>query len=838
MHTPSDQNVSRKSLKTLLWPMLLVLPLVACGGAGSGGEENDQDNGGNPPPTMGSAPENRYAPHEVDLYAWSHSNADANEDSAVADEQVRASTHYRARVALTSEADQYTDSFVYMTLPRSGRAKEGYSHEDGAEFADSANLTMSWTSFLYNDDTWLELELLNGQTIESLDQVTIRPTTLDFELEWVAEDRVRIKVPYHADGQRFSVEFEPDLVTSYNNLEGNTGTLTEGPDGARVHTEPRNAMLVFAEPTLSEALQRDWIPGDEDGEIYYPEAGEVDNLDAVDADIIYFKPGTYYFPWNYHARLPGRVRWVYLAPGAYVKGALEFAGSRAEYKVTGYGVLSGEKYVYEADTNTAGGHEAYTHRSDSQSDCHGSCVKMLRFSSGSSNQTLTIQGVTINEPPYHSFVIYGDAGSFQTQVSGYKQMGAWYWQTDGIELYDNGRLSNSFFHANDDVFKLYHSNLLIDDVVVWKSENGPVFQWGWESRHIENIYVQNIDIIHNRLYWKDQKHNTCLINSARAWWDVNADNTADPDATVANIHLENIRSEGMNLCAMRLYAQSNWDNIHIDGLEIEAWNDLPLSAQESQFEALWNEARTETVTVGEGDNGLRLTNYIVDRQPVTRAADNWRADQLGRLNFSAGLWDSWSATSERETQCTAQTIDMTVAETLEAGQSTELMASASSGLPVRFYLLNGDGSVDGTTLTAGHQSNALTLAAVQDGDTTFCSSRVTAELSVTGAEGVAPGPRWMGASWEGWSPGNLPMEWDGDSEFVVTVTLDAGDHAFKFTDTEDWSGDDWADSTGLTGTAKLTTGGGPNIDFTLETGGAYEIRFDPYSLDYAITPVE
>lgn len=836
MQTQSVQLVPSQSLKAFLWHFLLVVPLAACGGGGT--NDDDSDTGGNNPPATGSPPDNRYAPHETDLYAWIHSNADANADSAVGDGQVRASTHYSARVESASEPGRQLDSFVYMTVPRSGRAKEGYDHEDGAEFADSANLTMSWTSFLYDDDAWIELELLNGQTIESIDQVTIRPTTLDMEMERVAEDRIRIRVPYDAEGQRFSVEFEPDLMTSYNNLQGDTGTLTEGPEGARVHTEPRNALLVFAEPTLSEAQQRDWIPNDDDGEIYYPEEGEVDNLNSVDADIIYFKPGTYDFPWNYHAELPGRVRWVYLAPGAYVKGALEFSGSRAEYKVTGHGVLSGEKYVYEADTNTAGGHEAYTHRSDSQSDCHGSCVKMLQFFSGSGNQTLTIQGVTINEPPYHSFVIYGDAASFQTRVSGYKQMGAWYWQTDGVELYDNGRLSHSFFHANDDVFKLYHSNLMIDDVVVWKSENGPVFQWGWQPRDIENIHVRNIDIIHNRLYWKDQKHNTCLINSARAWWDTGADNTADPEMTTANIHLENIRSEGMNLCAMRLYAQSDWNTIHIDGLEIDAWNDLPMNAQESQFEALSNETRSEPVIVGEGDNGLRLTNYIVDRQPVTRAADNWRSDQLGRLNFSSELSESWSAMSDREAQCTAQTIELDVPQSLESGQSAELIVSASSGLPVRLYPLRGDAEIEGTTLTAGHQSTALTVAAVQDGDGTFCSARATAEVSVTGADGVAPGPRWVGASWEDWSPGNLPMEWDGESEYVATVTLEAGDHALKFTDTEDWSGDDWADSSGLTGTATLTTGGGENLTFTLESGGTYEIRFDPYSLDYAITLVD
>ena len=39
-------------------------------------------------------------------------------------------------------------------------------------------------------------------------------------------------------------------------------------------------------------------------------------------------------------------------------------------------------------------------------------------------------------------------------------------------------MNSSFFDANDDALKLYHSNLTVNDIVVWKSENGPVIQLG------------------------------------------------------------------------------------------------------------------------------------------------------------------------------------------------------------------------------------------------------------------------------------------------------------------------------------------------------------------------
>lgn len=42
--------------------------------------------------------------------------------------------------------------------------------------------------------------------------------------------------------------------------------------------------------------------------------------------------------------------WVYLAPGAFVKGAVEFTSNASIIKATGRSILSREKYVYQANT--------------------------------------------------------------------------------------------------------------------------------------------------------------------------------------------------------------------------------------------------------------------------------------------------------------------------------------------------------------------------------------------------------------------------------------------------------------------------------------------------------
>lgn len=576
------------------------------------------------------------------LHTWWHNNYEYNNSTPVADGNVRRSTFYDARVATSSEPNALYDSYVYMSLPRGGRDKWLYSHDDGAEFSDTANLTMSWTSFRYSEDTWVEISLTDGTTIASASDVTIRPSHLNFDVQMIDSATIKVQVPYSVDGQRFSVEVDDHLVTAYNDLSGISGNLTTSDQGnAPIHTEPRNALLVFANPILEGAAADPLVPDSSEGSIHYPAPGEVSNLDNISEEIVYFQPGTYYMPWDYHAQLPSQVKWVYLAPGAYVKGAFEFTGDRnPAYTVSGYGVLSGEKYVYEADTANG-----YMHLDDSNSNCHASCVKMLRLSSSNRHQSMVLHGVTVNEPPYHSFVVYGNEDRFEMDVEHYKQVGGWYWQTDGLELYSNGEMDNSFFHANDDVLKLYHSNVAINDTTIWKNENGPVIQWGWTPREMSNIQVNDTYVIHNRMYWKDLKTNTCVINSSTHWEDPSSDMKANPNMWIRDLIIDNLSVEGMVNCAMRIYALSSTENVEIRNLHIDAWNGLDADSQASHFQAHYDSSGQQVVIGNESSDGLGLNieNYTVNGEYITRAADNWQALDAGRLNFDGELWDNWNA---------------------------------------------------------------------------------------------------------------------------------------------------------------------------------------------------
>ena len=354
-------------------------------------------------------------------------------------------------------------------------------------------------------------------------------------------------------------------------------------------------------------------------------------------------------------------------------------------------MLSGEQYVYEADTANG-----YQHNVND--NCHVTCVKMLQFESSNAGQALDLQGVTINEPPYHSFVVYAHEGdtevgveNFQMNVENYKQVGSWYWQTDGIEIYPHGTMKNTFFHANDDVLKMYHDDVNIENTVIWKNENGPVIQWGWTPRNIDGVTVANTDIIHNRMYWKDVKYNTCVFNSSSHYEDMGATDRADLSTTVQNMTFTDTRVEGAVNCAVRIFALSNTENINIDDLAIDEWNDLDVSSQASLLKRYTDRAGNK-VTIGNevtDGNGLRLHNYTVGGTAILKAGNNWAADELGRLNFDGDTWDSWNATSDDQPTGPAPTLTVDGLTHGSIATSREITVSGTTNAATVTVRVNG-----------------------------------------------------------------------------------------------------------------------------------------------------
>ena len=589
------------------------------------------------------------------LQTWWHDDAERQSERPVAPGSVRQSSVFSANATASASCSGtsagWERSFVYQSIPRSGASKRGYTAPDGAEYAASAGLSMSWTTFLYSADVWVavtHLGLSRSRHHAPPPNVTLRPRRVAAALEtrWLDGATLAIKIPHQPGGLRVSVEFDTELFDTFN-----AGTdccqLTDqaGPGHAFVHRQPRHAMLIFAEPMLSAAqaprldpLQNAAVNGSSghgEGIAFAPRGDIAAFVQATTKPVLYFKPGVYYMGASASAVLRGAVRWVHLAPGAYVKGAITYWGSgegAPEYKLTGFGVLSGEQYVWAADAA-----HNYTHTSGGYGQ-----LKMLQLQCNADCAAMTVHGVTVNEPPFYGWVIYGDGDpgkGLAVDVARYKQVGAWYWMTNGIELGSQGggawgwgQMADSFMHCNDDCLILWHANNTATNVTIWHGSNGANVQLGWVPRMLTNVSVDSVDVVHNLMGWSDDKPNNCVVNAATLipGFSVN------PKLELGTFVLRNIVSEGATLCAIRLAVEMTYQSLVVENLAIDGWNQLGPAAQRSSF--FQADPRT-FITPARG--ALVLRNYTVGSERITRAAQNWQATEKGRLNFSAAMWDFW-----------------------------------------------------------------------------------------------------------------------------------------------------------------------------------------------------
>jgi hypothetical protein len=190
--------------------------------------------------------------------------------------------------------------------------------------------------------------------------------------------------------------------------------------------------------------------------------------------------------------------------------------------------------------------------------------------------------------------------------------------------------------------------------------------------------------------------------------------------------------------------------------------------------------------------------------------------------------------STGESACQSQSITFNSVpdKTYDAAQASfTLEATASSGLPVRYEITAGPATVEGSNLTLNGRSGTVTVVARQAGDVTYCAALQQAvSFQITGLSERM----YIGGTFNNWTLDSTPMSLTDGLWTDTGVQLSAGNHQLKFANTNNWSGDDWGDASGLTGTARLSTGGKPNISFTIAESGKYTFTFNDVTLEYAI----
>ncbi|KAJ4387298.1 hypothetical protein N0V93_007887 [Gnomoniopsis smithogilvyi] len=575
----------------------------------------------------------------TDLQTWWHDNGEINFDTPVQEGNVRQSHIYSTWVGsnVASTNQTFYQSFVYETIPRNGQGNilvpgdlsSLTNASDTVTIEADIWITMAWTSFLYSTESVVKISRAgNGSTASN---VVIRPSNLKLDVTDDGEGNVYVTVPYRAEGYRFSVEFQ-DTLYSYRDDCGSTEcdfVQDWHPDGPNyfanftdanpvMGVEPHDSLLIFASPFPA----ADFVPEQTANETYVVWPGLVPDLSSINNTVVYFPPGTYWMTGTNHLVLPPSVNWVHLDAGAYVKGAIEFTTESATMKATGHGVLSGEQYVYQA--NTASG---YT---NNQSNIDG-----LRMWSGYScsdiQQTFVLQGVTTNAPPFNTVDFTGDIDSMSVYQRDYKLVGAYFGQTDGTTLYSGSDVADTFYHSGDDTIKTYGSNITVRDVVVWKGKTAPTIQFGWASRNISNITVDGIDIIHMK-YNSNMSHPSIIgANQIYNIPETQTD-TADLSSKIRDVYFGNIRAEGISGNLMRIVPLSNFENITVENVSIEQFGPASTGIHQSQLPT-WTNVDGKEVRIA----GFTVTNFSVAGVQVAEVFSNYGANALGALNIAPVL---------------------------------------------------------------------------------------------------------------------------------------------------------------------------------------------------------
>lgn len=570
------------------------------------------------------------------LRTWWHDKSAVSSNSPVAADEVRRSRKYDVSVSLAGKQN-WLKSFAYETIPRNGNGKmydpanpgQEYSlaDGDGITIETDAGINMAWSQFEYTEAVDVRITSNDGSRLGPASNVVIRPTDVRYAVESPDANTIIIKVPYDSAGRRFSVEFQNDLFEYRSN-----GGSYVGSGGLLVSKEPRNALVIFASVLIPQNL----IPSKTSSEVQVLKPGRITDSTIQAKPTLYFEAGVYWVEKDgrlgkSHIKLNPDTYFIYMEPGTYIKGAFEYTTSKNFFTI-GHGVVSGENYAYMA--NTA---RNYIAEKDDRTS-----LRIFSHQAVNDNQKWTAVGPTVNAPPFNTVDLFPqnhtpheEDNKVVSDISDYKQVGAFYFQTDGPQIYA-GTTKNCFWHVNDDAIKLYHSNAKVQDIIIWKCHNDPVIQMGWKPRGVSNVVVSGLKVIHTRWFKSEMVVPSSIIGASPYYADPKV---VDAGRTI-QATISGLTCEGSCPALLRIAPLQNYD-LTIENVQYEniLRDDIQLGQSLVGIKISDNE---NAYTPGQEkiNFGMKLRNWIIDGKQVDTT--NWQAGQLGQLNIHPDYWGDWS----------------------------------------------------------------------------------------------------------------------------------------------------------------------------------------------------
>ena len=257
----------------------------------------------------------------------------------------------------------------------------------------------------------------------------------------------------------------------------------------------------------------------------------------------------------------------------------------------------------------------------------------------------TAQGLTTANPPFNTMDFYSDDNAFQVQCWDWKHVGAFFGQTDGMEIYPGSHYHDIFYHCGDDTIKTYYSNVLVERVTVWKTDNSPIVQFGWYPRATSNVTVDSVDIIHTRYISQASEYPRALVGSAASYLNLDSTSTANISLDLSDYTVSNWRCEGICPALLGINPLQNIDTMLLTNIMIEQLANDTTQVDMSTF-TVYTDSNNNNSPISLGANspngiGLTIQNYYVGTEKITIAAGNWDSYSLGRLNIDGSYWGHW-----------------------------------------------------------------------------------------------------------------------------------------------------------------------------------------------------
>lgn len=455
------------------------------------------------------------------------------------------------------------DSVMYMSVPPKADGRR-----DGGEFDRADRRSFSFTTFSFAGQVEVKVQKKQG----GFKDVRLLPTRQlrkafkivekDGQAGWV---RILVKQP----NVKISVEFIDEHWRKTREI-------------------PRDACMLFAdqlEKKDTHAPPNPQAPG-----TCVVQPGAPFSIPQEIRTVI-FKAGVHDIS---YWQVPEQIKRIHLEGGAYVMGGID-ARKTEGCKVTGRGVISGEKFIWRAEQKTL---TPVTHRPWATS------VKVL-----DNGKHYFVGGITMCNAPHYVCNVPFTPG----KLKNIKIIGSWRWNNDGINVSEDSHVEDCFISAFDDAFKIYHSGGRVSNCVVWQMNNGAVFQLGWYGKSPENVLVENIDVIHTEFTGTNE--NWGLIAMARhsgrgmirdyTFRDIRMEG---PVARIIGLHLHESPNQGIRDMTI--------ENLSVD--RILDRSEYPFVAETGDVRSLAVE--DGLVNIVSGDiQGLEFKNFTINGTSITKA---------------------------------------------------------------------------------------------------------------------------------------------------------------------------------------------------------------------------